>query len=148
MLRLALVSVFAVVMAGCHLLFPFDHRGPHVATDACCAAPDAVIDGGSVDVAVSEAAPADASAAEALPVVDLNPGDMPGDVESVPGDLNGDGKVDGDDYLLIQAAFGTCKGDASYLVAADYDGDNCITFSDYQIWYALYKKTLSDGGVD
>ncbi|MBN1511897.1 MAG: hypothetical protein JXB13_07770 [Phycisphaerae bacterium] len=53
---------------------------------------------------------------------------------AVPGDLNGDGDVDADDYDVFLAAFGTCQGHAAFVPEADYDGDGCITLSDYQRW--------------
>lgn len=56
----------------------------------------------------------------------------------VPGDLNGDGVVDVNDYNLFIATFGKCVGQTGYNPKADYDGDGCITFVDYQKWYGYY----------
>ncbi len=54
-------------------------------------------------------------------------------------DLDGNGVLDEGDALVIKAAFGQCQGSAGYDARADYDGDNCVTFADYQQWYAAYK---------
>jgi hypothetical protein len=56
----------------------------------------------------------------------------------VAGDLDGDGDIDGDDYSAFLATFGKCDGADGYNPEADYDGDSCITFIDYQIWYGFY----------
>ena len=54
------------------------------------------------------------------------------------GDLDNDGDIDGDDFFMFLSAFGTCEGDGDYNAACDYDGDNCITLIDLQIWYGYY----------
>jgi hypothetical protein len=162
-LRLTCILVFALAIAGCRQLAPYG-QSPDDTLDACCAALDAGLDSGSVDVTdsgsvdqvVLEASMVDAGNAEAAASfdagddaspVDASSADLPADAGLIPGDLDGDGKVDQGDYSLFQAAFGRCKGEAGYLAAADYDGDDCITLVDYQLWYALYKQTLQDGGV-
>jgi hypothetical protein len=53
------------------------------------------------------------------------------------GDLDGDGDVDYDDYLLFRTAYGSCDGDANFLPAADLDKDGCVTINDYRILRAL-----------
>lgn len=58
----------------------------------------------------------------------------------VPGDIDGDGDCDVDDYGLFRLCLGKCIGDEGFLVDVDYDGDGCITYSDYRIWYGLFKN--------
>jgi len=58
------------------------------------------------------------------------------------GDLDGDGDVDNDDRVILTGALGTCAGDPGYIADADYDGNECITFSDYRLWYACYKDSI------
>lgn len=62
----------------------------------------------------------------------------PEPAQTTPGDLTGDGAVDGSDFSRFLATFGRCEGQAGYLADADYDGDQCITFVDYQTWYGYY----------
>lgn len=54
-------------------------------------------------------------------------------------DLDGNGVVDDQDAAVIKATMGKCQGTAGYDARADYDGDQCVTFADYQKWYAAYK---------
>ena len=54
------------------------------------------------------------------------------------GDLDGNGTIDIADYYIFLGAFGKCEGQAGYNPECDYDGDNCITFIDYQTWYGYY----------
>ena len=56
----------------------------------------------------------------------------------VAGDLDGDCDVDNDDFTIFNASFGQCSGAPGYVAAADYDGDGCITFMDYQTWYGHF----------
>jgi len=56
-----------------------------------------------------------------------------------PGDLDGDGDIDQSDYNLFRATFGRCRGQSGFNSNADYNGDGCINFVDYQIWYGYYK---------
>jgi hypothetical protein len=46
-------------------------------------------------------------------------------------DLNGDGKVDISDLIVIRAAMGKCEGKKGYNPVMDYDNDKCITLGDY-----------------
>jgi len=59
---------------------------------------------------------------------------------SVPGDLDGDGDIDSTDYTLFRSTLGKCSGDESFIADADYDGDGCITYADYRIWYGYYRN--------
>jgi hypothetical protein len=52
-----------------------------------------------------------------------------------PGDYNGDGSVDADDYTSWQIAYGSTTE-----LAADGNGDNVIDAADYVIW----RKNVSD----
>jgi len=55
------------------------------------------------------------------------------------GDLNGDRVIDSNDYQLFRSTLGKCEGEASYATDADYDGDGCITYADYRVWYGYYR---------
>jgi hypothetical protein len=72
------------------------------------------------------------------PVVDM------GAYEYLPGDLDGDGDVDGDDYAAVLAAFGHGTGDPEYNPSADLDGDGMITLIDYQLWLQCYRNYVGD----
>ena len=61
---------------------------------------------------------------------------------TVPGDLNGDNRVDGADHALIKRALGSCNGAGRFLSAADLDGDGCISYGDYRNWYLLFKAAM------
>ncbi|GEM_PF-1298978 len=52
-----------------------------------------------------------------------------------PGDLNGDGQVDGADFSLFRQALGSRAGDPRWNPAADYDNDGVVSYRDYVIWY-------------
>jgi len=55
------------------------------------------------------------------------------------GDIDGDGDVDSEDFQVIENALGRCVGDTDFVLPADYDGDGCITNSDYTTWYGYYN---------
>jgi hypothetical protein len=57
------------------------------------------------------------------------------------GDFDDDNDVDVDDYFIFLDAFGTCVGDIKYVPAADFDGDECITWVDYQAWAVCYRQS-------
>ena len=59
---------------------------------------------------------------------------------AVPGDLNEDGVLDTTDYNLMRSALRTCTGDPNFIAVADYDGDGCITFADYRVWFGYYSN--------
>jgi len=48
----------------------------------------------------------------------------------IPGDLNGDGRVDCTDIAIVKAAFGTSAGDPKYDVRADVNGDGVVDIRD------------------
>jgi hypothetical protein len=56
-----------------------------------------------------------------------------------PADLDGDGDIDGDDYTAFRATLGKCDGDVGYNPEADYDGDGCVSITDYREWYGYYR---------
>ena len=60
--------------------------------------------------------------------------------EPVTGDLNADGVLGADDYTLIRSSLGKCDGDEGFIPAADFDGDGCVTYADYRIWYGYYRN--------
>jgi hypothetical protein len=59
---------------------------------------------------------------------------------SPPGDLDGDGDVDLDDYSVFRSTLGKCAGTTGYLLKADYDADGCVSYADYRIWLGHYRK--------
>lgn len=59
----------------------------------------------------------------------------------VPGDINGDGLVDDLDYQALRSSLGKCAGDEGYLASADFNGNDCVAYDDYQIWYRDYFAT-------
>lgn len=59
------------------------------------------------------------------------------------GDLDHDSDVDADDRNSIINILNTCHTDPSFISEADYDGDGCITFSDYRQWFIYYKAFLT-----
>jgi hypothetical protein len=63
------------------------------------------------------------------------------------GDFDGDGDVDEDDFYFFLDAFGTCEGDEKYEEACDFDGDQCITLVDYQMWMQCYRDANGKGFI-
>ena len=63
--------------------------------------------------------------------------------QKIIGDLNRDGTVDAKDYEVFRATLGKIEGDLGYNSDADYDGDKRITYSDYTLWYQLYKSYVA-----
>ncbi|WP_354671185.1 FG-GAP-like repeat-containing protein [Thiohalobacter sp. IOR34] len=64
----------------------------------------------------------------------------------VAGDLNGDGILNGDDYLIIRSLLGRCNSGGrkgTDVSRADYDHDGCITYADYRIWYGFFRSASS-----
>ncbi len=58
---------------------------------------------------------------------------------NLPGDLNADGILDGSDYTVFRSTLGKCVGQTGFIPTADYDGDGCVTYADYRIWYGYYR---------
>jgi hypothetical protein len=56
----------------------------------------------------------------------------------IPGDLNGDNKINEDDYQQLRKTLGKCTGQSGFNAKADYDDDGCVSYSDYRIWYSSY----------
>ena len=51
----------------------------------------------------------------------------------LPGDVNGDGKVDLVDFNTLKDGFGLSTGDPGFVAGADFDGDGTIALSDFNI---------------
>lgn len=62
---------------------------------------------------------------------------------SAPGDINGDGRIDAEDFQLIRGSLGKCTGTDGFLAAADFDESGCVDYRDYRIWYGLYRGNLN-----
>jgi len=63
---------------------------------------------------------------------------------SVAGDLEPDGDVDYDDYVLFVAAFGHSSGQPEYRLTTDLDHDGVVTLVDYQMWRQSYGDYVGD----
>jgi|GEM_PF-1500815 len=61
------------------------------------------------------------------------------------GDLDEDGDVDVDDYLLFRSAYGKQTGDPDYIVEADFDKDGVVGLPDFYDWYSCYWNYLEAG---
>ncbi|MFQ5456418.1 MAG: carboxypeptidase-like regulatory domain-containing protein [Nitrospirota bacterium] len=57
----------------------------------------------------------------------------------IPGDLDVDGDIDSTDYQIFRSTLGKCSGTNGFIPEADYDGDGCVTYADYRIWYGYYN---------
>jgi lysophospholipase L1-like esterase len=64
-----------------------------------------------------------------------------GSTGGLPGDINGDGRVDGADLVLFGLHFGALRGDANYLAAADFNNDGKIDGLDLAILAASFGQT-------
>jgi len=59
-------------------------------------------------------------------------------------DIDRSGKLDVKDFYVISRAMNTCKGNSSYNSRADFDGDGCITDTDYNFFTKYYGKNDSE----
>ncbi|MCC6357793.1 MAG: hypothetical protein IT450_03540 [Phycisphaerales bacterium] len=62
--------------------------------------------------------------------VDCNANGQPDDCECL-GDMNGDHQVSIVDLAVFLSSFGLCTGQPGFNAAADYDGNGCVSLSDY-----------------
>jgi len=70
-------------------------------------------------------------------VTDIDTADVEITKSAIPGDLDGDGVIDNDDFQSFLAAYGSCNGSSNFNSAADFDGDGCITINDFRIFRSL-----------
>jgi|GEM_PF-5900888 len=59
-------------------------------------------------------------------------------VERLPGDCNGDWRIDLDDLACLLGRYGSCDGDAVYDAIADFDDSGCIDLSDLAYLLGVY----------
>jgi hypothetical protein len=64
----------------------------------------------------------------------------PKPVTHITGDLSGDSVIDIGDYHAFRKTMGKCTADQHFNPEADYDGDGCVSYRDYRIWYAQYYR--------
>ena len=62
---------------------------------------------------------------------------------TLPGDINGDGKIDYKDLAILGGAYGKLKGEAGYSAKADLNGDDKIDYRDLAILGANYGKSIT-----
>ena len=65
--------------------------------------------------------------------------------QSLDGDFNGDFQVDGDDFLIWQANFGTTSGASLADGDADLDGD--VDGDDFLVWQANFGASAGNGSA-
>ncbi len=58
------------------------------------------------------------------------------------GDIEGDGDVDFDDFILFAGAYGTSVGEPTYNPEADLDGDGDVDFDDFIIFAGNYGRSI------
>lgn len=68
--------------------------------------------------------------------------EAPPPVTDVPGDLTGDGLINGADFSALMATYGACEGDDRYNPLADFTGDNCVRRRDYFSWWRIMLRHL------
>jgi hypothetical protein len=59
------------------------------------------------------------------------------------GDLNGDGLINFNDFVIFAAAYGTSSGNPGYNPLADLNHDGKIDFSDFTMFAAVYGTSCS-----
>ncbi len=60
------------------------------------------------------------------------------------GDLDEDGDVDYDDYVIILHAMGHSVGQPEYVAEADYDHDGAVSLIDYRTWFNCYRDFVGN----
>jgi parallel beta-helix repeat protein len=61
---------------------------------------------------------------------------------TIPGDINGDGKVDSTDFIIFLAAYGFGTGQPAYNPACDLNHDGKVDSTDFIIFLANYGKSI------
>jgi len=64
--------------------------------------------------------------------------------DCIDGDIDCNGFVNLDDFGILQAAFGTCAGQAGYDEAADLQPDDCINLDDFGILQVNFGRQKSE----
>lgn len=64
------------------------------------------------------------------------------------GDIDGDNTVNGDDLILLRAAYGTVSGEADYSADADLNADGVVNAADLATLLVNYNKTLEKVSID
>lgn len=59
-------------------------------------------------------------------------------------DLNRDGSLNDSDLQIFQNTHGKCNGDRDFFLAADFDGDGCVTSIDKEIWLDLFSGSTGN----
>jgi outer membrane protein assembly factor BamB len=63
-------------------------------------------------------------------------------VVTIPGDFNGDGKVNPTDFVIFLAAYGFSRGQPAYNANCDINGDGKVNSTDFVIFLANYGKSI------
>ena len=66
----------------------------------------------------------------------------------MPGDLDGNGDVDGGDFAIFLASFGRSVGQPQFDARCDYDADGAVTLADYQVWIGYYRAFVGNPAAD
>ena len=61
---------------------------------------------------------------------------------SIPGDVNGDRRVNLPDVFILADAWGTCAGEPGYNSNADFTGDDCVNLPDVLILGAHWSESM------
>ncbi|MDN5360989.1 MAG: thermitase [Moorella sp. (in: firmicutes)] len=64
-----------------------------------------------------------------------------GDIQLLPGDINGDNQVDLQDLTLLATTYRTTSADGGYQPAADFDGDGRIDLVDLTLLAGSYRRS-------
>jgi hypothetical protein len=89
------------------------------------------------DIARPQGPQPDIGAFEYVPVISPTPTSTPPPPTGKPGDANGDGKVDGQDYVVWLNHYGTT---ASGAAKGDFNNDGMVDGRDYVVWLNNYGK--------